>query len=88
MTGLGKKLENFFENKNLMATLRKVCYVIMGGLVVWDAFIHRHHEYFFGIDRLPGFSSILGFVSCVVIILGSKKLGQIWLQKDEDYYDK
>lgn len=80
-------LEKIFENKPLMATCRKVAYVAMGLLVVWDFFIHRHHEYFWW-DKVTGFSSILGFVSCVIIILGSKWLGKVWLQKEEDYYEK
>lgn len=80
-------MEKIFENKPLMATCRKVAYGVMAGLVVWDFFIHRHHEYFWW-DKVTGFSSILGFVSCVIIILGSKWLGKVWLQKEEDYYEK
>ncbi len=80
-------LTKIFENKKLMANTRRVAYVAMAILVVADFFTHRHHIYF-PWDKIPGFSSLYGFISCVVIIVGSKYLGKHWLQKKEDYYDK
>lgn len=38
-------------------------------------------------EQIPGFYIIFGFVGCVVIILVSKALGKLFLQKEEDYYD-
>ncbi len=66
--------------------LRKIAYVAMAVFIVIDIFTHTHHAYFFW-DEIPGFSSLFGFISCVVIIVVSKAIGKLWLQKKEDYYD-
>ena len=39
-------------------------------------------------QTIPGFSAIYGFVGCVLIIVVSKSLGHLWLQREEDYYEK
>ena len=44
-------------------------------------------ESHFPIESWPAFGSIYGLVSCVVIIVGSKLLGKVWLTRREDYYD-
>jgi hypothetical protein len=36
---------------------------------------------------LPGFGSLYGLISCVLIIVVSKLLGKLWLMRREDYYD-
>jgi hypothetical protein len=79
-------LEKIFENPGRVKVLKWIIYAVMAVLVVLDFFIHRHHEYFFW-DKIPGFSSVYGFISCVLIIVVSKVLGEWWLQKGEDYYD-
>ena len=66
--------------------LRKIAYVAMAVCIIIDVLTHTHHAYFFW-DEIPGFSSLYGFVSCVLIVVISKALGKIWLQKKEDYYD-
>ena len=35
---------------------------------------------------LPGFIAAFSFVGCIVIIIGSKRLGKLLLQRREDYY--
>lgn len=39
-------------------------------------------------DTIPLFYAAFGFVGCVLIIIFSKALGKILLQKPEDYYDR
>lgn len=39
-------------------------------------------------DAVPLFYAFYGFTGCIVIIVFSKALGKIWLQKGEDYYDE
>ena len=68
-------------------TVKKLAYGILVLLVVADFIIPRHEIHFFG-DKIPGFWSLYGFISCVLIIVVSKWLGQHWLVRDEDYYDK
>jgi hypothetical protein len=38
-------------------------------------------------EKIPGFYVFFGFAGCVAIILISKALGKLLLQKKEDYYD-
>ena len=68
-------------------TVKKLAYGILVLLVAADFIIPRHEIHFFG-DKIPGFWSLYGFISCVLIIVVSKWLGQHWLVRDEDYYDK
>ena len=67
--------------------LKKMAFGILGLLVGVDFIIPRHEIHFFG-DKVPGFWSLFGFISCVLIIVVSKWLGYHWLMRDEDYYDK
>ena len=41
----------------------------------------------FWFEDFPAWESIFGLVSCVVIIIGSKLLGKLWLMRRESYYD-
>ena len=68
-------------------TVKKLAYGILVLLIVADFIIPRHEIHFFG-DRIPGFWSLFGFISCALIIVVSKWLGHHWLMRDEDYYDK
>ena len=68
-------------------TVKKLAYGILVLLVAADFIIPRHEIHFFG-DKVPGFWSLFGFISCVLIIVVSKWLGRHWLMRDEDYYDK
>ena len=44
---------------------------------------HGHHWW----HVLPGFDLLYGLAGCVAIVLVSKALGAVWLQRDERYYD-
>ena len=68
-------------------TVKKLAYGILVLLVAVDFIIPRHEIHFFG-DKVPGFWSLFGFISCALIIVVSKWLGHHWLMRDEDYYDK
>lgn len=39
-------------------------------------------------DHTWGFFALFGVVGCIVIILISKWLGSLWLQRDEAYYER
>lgn len=39
-----------------------------------------------GTSHVPGYSAAIGFAGCVGIILVSKWLGKILIQRPEDYY--
>ena len=42
----------------------------------------------FWFEDVPGFGSIYGLVSCLLIIVVSKLLGKLWLMRRENYYDR
>jgi len=39
-----------------------------------------------GYSPFPGYAALLGLAGCAGIIIISKWLGKIWLQKPEDHY--
>lgn len=41
----------------------------------------------FRFEDIPGWGSLYGLVSCVLIIVVSKLLGKLWLTRSETYYD-
>ena len=67
--------------------VKKIAYGMLVLLILADFIIPRHEIHFFG-DKIPGFWSFFGFISCVLIIVVSKWIGHHWLVRDEDYYDK
>ena len=67
--------------------VKKIAYGMLVLLILADFIIPRHEIHFFG-DKIPGFWSLFGFISCVLIIVVSKWIGHHWLIRDEDYYDE
>lgn len=80
------KLQDFIENEKWMGIAKKVFYGALVFFVLLDFFTPRHHPQFIW-DKIPGFSALFGFSSCVLIIVASKALGKWWVQKPEDHYD-
>lgn len=39
-------------------------------------------------SRFYGFFALFGFLGCIAVILFSKVLGGLWLQREEDYYER
>ena len=59
--------------------------VVCAGLLLCDAFIHRHTEFAF--QGWFGFFGLYGFFLSFLLVLTSKELRKI-LKRDEDYYDR
>ncbi len=77
--------------RDRLKPLIKICYVLLGLLVVVDAlpfFVHKEGHSHTEIERLPGFWSVFGFVACVAIILVSKWYGHAGIMKRENFYDE
>jgi hypothetical protein len=55
--------------------------------VAFDFVIERHEPHFFG-DDIIGFWAFFGLIGCLGLIVVCKGLSHVWLQKDEDYYDR
>ncbi len=53
--------------------------------VIAELFIDRVSK--FGIDGTLGFGAWFGFISCVVLVIGSKALGAV-LKQPDTYYDR
>lgn len=68
-------------------TLKKLGYVALALVFASDFLVHRDHAIYIW-DKIPGWGSVYGFFSCVLIILVSKFLGhQGGIMQDEDYYN-
>lgn len=79
------RLDKIFAGSRFKV-IRAIVFVFMAALIIIDFFMPRHHIYF-PWDNIPGFYAVFGLVTCVLIIIFSKWLGKVWLQKKEDYYD-
>jgi hypothetical protein len=70
----------------LRAVLRASLLFIILAEVAVVHYLHLGHPYFW-FENFPGFASLYGFFSCVVIIFASKWLGKLFISRREDYYD-
>ena len=60
--------------------------IIILVLLVLGDFLFHHHSYF-GLDGTFGFGAWYGFISCIVLVVGSKLVGLI-LKRPDTYYDE
>ncbi len=67
--------------------MKTIHWILLGVLTVISFIAELTQEPRHWWEQIPGFYIIFGFVGCVVIIVVSKALGKLFLQKDEDYYD-
>ena len=82
-----KRAVNFFGDGQYARQRRRLFYLVLVLIVIADFLVFRGHaEYIW--DRLPDWSAVYGFVSCVLLIFVSKFLGhRCGLMRREDYYD-
>lgn len=82
-----KRIVDFFGDEEHARQRRRLFYLVLVLSVIADFLVPREHaEYSW--ERLPGWSAVYGFVSCVLLIFVSKFLGhQGGLMRREDYYD-
>ena len=76
-----------FMRRRLKLVVR-VCFGLLAALILVDALLVNKEHAHTGLERLPAFWSIFGFVGCVVIIIGSKWFGHAGIMMREDYYDE
>jgi len=86
------KLIDYLRDR--LKTVIRLCYVVLGLLVLYDVTFVDKHSAHLSIETLPGFWAVFGFVACVLIIILSKWYGHAkWFGSDfrvmspEDYYD-
>ncbi|APO79207.1 hypothetical protein AM571_PC01475 (plasmid) [Rhizobium etli 8C-3] len=82
-----KRVVDFFGDEKWARQRRRLFYLALVLIVAADFLVIREHaEYLW--ERLPGWSAVYGFGSCVLLIFVSKFLGhRIGLMRREDYYD-
>ena len=61
--------------------------VTVGLLLIFEALFVDHSQAHTAVEKIPGFWSLFGFLSCVAIVFFSKWLAHMGLLKSEDYYD-
>lgn len=83
-------LQRQLEDPVRFARLKRWFYTCLCLVVIAEIatliFSHDAHAYF-SFEGFPAWGSIYGFVSCVVIIVGSKLIGKLGLMRREDHYD-
>ena len=63
-----------------------IVFIVILALTVLADFVIDHHGDF-GVDGTIGFYAWYGFLSCVVLVIGSKGLG-VLLKRKDDYYGR
>lgn len=82
-----KKEFDWFDKPENLKRLRIFSYIILA-LSVLAEFLVPSHGAHHSWDKIPGIYALFGFITCVAMIVFSKVLGQYWLKRDEEYYDK
>jgi hypothetical protein len=82
-----RRVVEFFGDAKYAKQRRRLLHLVLALIVIADILVPREHaEYLW--ERLPGWSAVYGFGSCVLLIFVSKFLGhQGGLMRCEDYYD-
>lgn len=75
----------WLDRKESVTLIYRGVWAICAMLAVADFVYHKHAVY--GIEEIPVFYGIYGFVMCVALVLGAKELRKI-LKRGEDYYDR
>jgi len=73
-----KREFDWFDKPDNLKKLRIFSYIILAISVLAEFLIPNHVVH----------HALFGFATCAVMIVISKLLGQYWLKKSEDYYDK
>lgn len=80
MTEKPRWLDDMRNVKKLVRVFVAVCAVLFLADLVYER--HGEHPW----ESFFGFYAIFGFVACVALVLGAKKMRKV-LMRDEDYYD-
>ena len=69
----------------MTAARRVLIGVVVAGTAALDVLAHPHGESWW--HHFFGFDLVYGFAGCVAIVVGSKVLGKVWLQRRERFYE-
>jgi hypothetical protein len=79
------KFFEYFEKPENKTKIKIGVFSCLAVLIALDFLLLKKPH--FPWEGVPGFYSLYGFVACVMIVVVSKAIGKLWLQKKEDYYD-
>ena len=82
LPALGRMMLWVDEKKNVDRLVYGL-YAFCAALFAADFFYHKHVE--FGIEKIPGFYAIYGFVMCAALVICAKAL-RVILKRPENYY--
>ena len=80
------KLIEFLRKR--LKTVIRVCFGVLALLIVVDGLMVSKAHVHTGVEHLPGFWSVFGFIGCVLIIILAKWFGHAGIMTREDYYDE
>ena len=83
MNGRPQKEEHWLARPSTIRRLWAAFLITLALTLVADLFLP--HESYVGIEGSFGFGAWFGFLSCVVLVLGSRALGKL-LKRPDDYY--
>ncbi len=75
----------WLDDKRNVKKILYVLYAVCAALFIADAFYHKHPH--FEAEYVFGFYAVFGFIMCVALVLAAKVI-QVFLSRDEEYYDK
>ncbi len=82
--------EKILEHPVRFKRIKRVGMISLAVIVLFEVLVvnvlHLGHPHFW-FEKIPGFGSLYGLISCVLIIVVSKFIGLRWLMRREDYYD-
>ena len=70
-----------------MKRILVIIFIALIPFVLLDLLWHEGHGDF-GWSGIFGFFALFGLIGCVAIVVISKWLGQYWLQRKDDYYER
>lgn len=79
------KDQSWFERPANVRRILWAFYAACALVFVIDPLVHKHGK--FEIEHWFGFYAIYGFIACVALVLISKELRRLLMQR-EDYYDE
>ena len=78
-------IEYLKENNHVV---RYVLYSLIVAIVIWSLSVDTSHAHTWVEKHIPGFWSIFGFVSTIVLIFIARWYGGAGISREENYYDK
>ncbi len=73
--------------RDRLKTVVGVCVGILALLILGDAVLVNKEHAHTGIEHIPGFWSVFGFIACALIVILSKWYGHAGIMTRENYYD-